>query len=267
MPLPTFARNGLCWELWGSLGFLRHKPTSPCRALCKPFSFFSSKLWHFGIVWPHCVMGTWTCLLITVGVTAWTLQVWTQSPKAYVLVVAGASPLKSDHDWRVSSCPHGARSGRVGAPTKPPMMLGAGRVLDSLFLLEQPETQEVVLPWPEEGRCGQCAAVSPTFHRSLPSIAVYLPSRLPSIASTSIAVYLPLQSTFHRSLSWSPWCWMWFSLTFPIPEFSPWCLVFEKLLVFFWEGQKSVTVCVTLLVMSLSNIFLYMVWDSRLGLI
>ena len=56
------------------------------------------------------------------------------------------------------------------------MMLGAGRVLDSLFLLEQPETQEVVLPWPEEGRCGQCAAVSPTFHRSLPSIAVYLPS-------------------------------------------------------------------------------------------
>ena len=194
MPLPTFARNGLCWELWGSLGFLRHKPTSPCRALCKPFSFFSSKLWHFGIVWPHCVMGTWTCLLITVGVTAWTLQVWTQSPKAYVLVVAGASPLKSDHDWRVSSCPHGARSGRVGAPTKPPMMLGAGRVLDSLFLLEQPETQEVVLPWPEEGRCGQCAAVSPTFHRSLPSIAstfhrVYFHRSLPSIA-----VYLPSES-------------------------------------------------------------------------
>ena len=89
---------------------------------------------------------------------------------------------------------------RVGAPTKPPMMLGAGRVLDSLFLLEQPETQEVVLPWPEEGRCGQCAAVSPTFH---------------------------------RSLSWSPWCWMCFSLTFPIPECSLWCLVFEELLVFF----------------------------------
>ena len=40
---------------------------------------------------------------------------------------------------------------RVGAPTKPPMILGAGRALGSLFLLEQPETQEVVLPWPGGG--------------------------------------------------------------------------------------------------------------------
>ena len=72
---------GFAESFGGVWAFLRHKPASPCRALYKPFSFFCSKLWHFGIVWPHCAMGTWTCLLTTVGVTAWTLQVWTQSPK------------------------------------------------------------------------------------------------------------------------------------------------------------------------------------------
>lgn len=94
-------------------------------------------------------MGTWTRLLITVGVTAWTLQVWTQSPKAYVLVVAIPPHGRAVTTEGLLLSPW--CKVRVGAPTRPPMMLGAGRVLDSLFLLEQPETQEVVLPWPGGG--------------------------------------------------------------------------------------------------------------------
>lgn len=153
-------------------------------------------------------MGTWTRLLITVGVTAWTLQVWTQSPKAYVLVVA--IPPMEERSTTEGLLLSPWCKVRVGAPTRPPMMLGSREGAGFSF------------PIGATRDSGGGAALA-----------------MEEAGVINALLFLPC---LHRSLLW-PWCCM-FQAHLPHSEFSPWCLGFEELLVFFWEGQKSGTVCV-----------------------
>ena len=141
-------------------------------------------------------MGTRTCLLVTDGVTAWTLQEWTPSPKAHVLVVAGPSHRRA-----------------VTTEESPPVPMVQGQGGGSHKTTDDPGGRESSgFSFPVGAtRDSWSGAALAWRRRGVVSALLFL---RPSSA-----------------VSWSPWRWMWFSLTFPIPEFSPWCLVLEELLV------------------------------------
>lgn len=84
--------------------------------------------------------------LITVGVTAWHCRYELSLPRPTCWLLQFL-PMEERSRRKVSSCPHGARSGSSHKTTHD----AGSREGAGFFLLEQPETQEVVLPWPGGG--------------------------------------------------------------------------------------------------------------------